>query len=336
MRNYQPIMQKVHLGWTMRLEWLEDLLAVAETGSFSEAAERRHLTQSAFSRRIHSIENYVGVELFDRTRKPVQLQRTTSDQRDQILRVVRTLRQLVEDLKHGSRRSEARIVLASQHALTTSRTPELVQRIHAARRDVHVRLRSANLDECFGLLLARHADIALVYRLEGEEHPIEADYIETADIGTERLIPVHASGDVAWLETRRSAGELPIIAYPAEVFLGSVMHRIILPRLGGELRALPKGETALTLAALELAAVGIGVAWVPASLTREPIANGSLADLSTRLPSCGLTITAMRLGGQAREIEALVWKLLTSACVQVGPAGYRTDAIEQRRGSGAA
>lgn len=40
----------------MRLEWPDDILAVAETGSFSEAAERRHLTQSAFSRRIGSIE----------------------------------------------------------------------------------------------------------------------------------------------------------------------------------------------------------------------------------------------------------------------------------------
>ncbi|MGB3147248.1 MAG: LysR family transcriptional regulator, partial [Paracoccaceae bacterium] len=35
----------------MRLEWLEDILAIAETGSFAVAAERRHRTQSAFSRR---------------------------------------------------------------------------------------------------------------------------------------------------------------------------------------------------------------------------------------------------------------------------------------------
>lgn len=41
----------------MCLEWLEDILGVAETGSFSEAAERRHLTQSAFSRRIRNIED---------------------------------------------------------------------------------------------------------------------------------------------------------------------------------------------------------------------------------------------------------------------------------------
>jgi DNA-binding transcriptional LysR family regulator len=34
----------------MRLEWLEDILAVMETGSFIRAAEQRLLTQPAFSR----------------------------------------------------------------------------------------------------------------------------------------------------------------------------------------------------------------------------------------------------------------------------------------------
>ena len=56
----------------MRLEWLEDILAVVETGSFIKAAERRCLTQSAFSRRIRMIETHVGAELFDRARKPVE------------------------------------------------------------------------------------------------------------------------------------------------------------------------------------------------------------------------------------------------------------------------
>ena len=47
----------------MRLEWLEDLLAVAETGSFQEAADRRRLTQSAFSRRIQHIEELPGASV---------------------------------------------------------------------------------------------------------------------------------------------------------------------------------------------------------------------------------------------------------------------------------
>ena len=77
-----------------------DVLAVAETGSFQEAADRRRLTQSAFSRRIQHIEEQIGVELFDRSRKPVQLLPTTADQRDQIAKLANDLRQLVSVGRH--------------------------------------------------------------------------------------------------------------------------------------------------------------------------------------------------------------------------------------------
>ncbi len=39
----------------MRLEWIEDILCVIDTGSFTQAAQKRHLTQPAFTRRIHGI-----------------------------------------------------------------------------------------------------------------------------------------------------------------------------------------------------------------------------------------------------------------------------------------
>src|SRR5690606_31345415 len=51
----------------MELVWLEDFSALAESGNFSRAAELRHVTQPAFSRRIRSLENWVGVDLFVRT-----------------------------------------------------------------------------------------------------------------------------------------------------------------------------------------------------------------------------------------------------------------------------
>ena len=63
----------------MRLEWLKDVISIAETGSFSEAARRRNLTQSAFSRRVRQIEDHLGIELFDRSKKPVQMRPTTAE-----------------------------------------------------------------------------------------------------------------------------------------------------------------------------------------------------------------------------------------------------------------
>lgn len=60
----------------MNLSWLEDFLALAESGNFSRAAERRHMTQPAFSRRIRAFEDWLGVALFDRGSHPVTLPRS--------------------------------------------------------------------------------------------------------------------------------------------------------------------------------------------------------------------------------------------------------------------
>lgn len=298
-------------SFSVRLEWLEDILAVAETGSFTEAAERRRLTQSAFSRRVQTIEEHVGAELFDRSRKPVQLRPTTADQREQIGRLAAMLRQLVHDLKRGDRRSTNHLVVASQHSLAATLAPVILRALQARREDIHVRLRSANRDECFGLLLSRQAEIALAYRIAGEKHPIEADYIEVLDMGTERLVPVFAKAQEAWLRESLEADELPYIAYPSEVFLGSVLDRAVLPRVGAFCRAVPKVETALTLAALELAAQGLGVSWIPARLAATRIRDGTLIDLSTRLPAPDLDITAVRLAGPRGHADSAVWDLLS-------------------------
>ncbi|MCL5777566.1 LysR substrate-binding domain-containing protein [Limibaculum sp. FT325] len=304
----------------MRLEWLEDILAVAETGSFSEAAERRHLTQSAFSRRIQNIEDFVGVELFDRTRKPVQLRPTTELQHDQILRLVGTLRQLVEDLRRGERIAANRIVVASQHSLTAAMAPGLVRRVQERQGDIYIRLRSANLDECFALLLSRQAEVALVYGLPDETLTIAAGYIQTIAIGTDRLIPV-CRPDVTpkgWPD----GSELPYIAYPGDVFFGQVIDREILPTLRRMASPVPRVETALAFAMLELAAAGLGIAWVPASLAAERIAAGRLADLSDRLPACQLNVMGVRLTGEPGKAERAVWELFQEwSASAFGPAG---------------
>ncbi len=318
----------------MRLEWLEDIVAVAETGSFSEAAERRLLTQSAFSRRIHSIESYLGVELFDRSRKPVQLRATTEGQREQIKRLAAELRQLADDLRRGDRLTSNRIVIASQHALTTGLTPSILKGIQTRGENTYVRLRSANLDECFALLLSRQADIALVYRVPGEEHPINADYIETITLCSDRLIPVFSSSAIAELNALFVGGEVPYIAYPREVFLGQVMERLVLPKFRNVTRPVASAETALTLAALEMAAVGVAVAWVPASLARPRIHAGELVDLSRTLPNLALDVTAARLSGSAGATEAHIWQNLShlrlSGFTEAVPFGGMGDADRHR------
>ena len=57
----------------MNLRHLEHLLALADTGSFSRAAEKLHITQSALSRSIQALEDDLGGPLVDRVGKKNEL-----------------------------------------------------------------------------------------------------------------------------------------------------------------------------------------------------------------------------------------------------------------------
>ncbi|MCP8898864.1 LysR family transcriptional regulator [Gilvimarinus xylanilyticus] len=57
----------------MDSQQLLTFIAVAESGSFSAASARLHLTQPAISKRIAALEQNVGEQLFDRVGKQIQL-----------------------------------------------------------------------------------------------------------------------------------------------------------------------------------------------------------------------------------------------------------------------
>lgn len=291
----------------MRLEWLEDILAVSETGSFNRAAQRRCLSQSAFSRRIQQIEDQIGVELFDRTRKPVRLRSAALAQSEQILVLSAGLRQLLADLRRGERMASNKLVIACQHSLTTVRLPLMLHELLCGDDSIHVKLRAANLDECRGLLLSRQADAAIVYQLADEIDDVNSDFMEVMCIGSDRLIPVSSAPLQKALYSTKNYEEIPYIAYPTDVFFGRVMERKVLPLLKPSLHFIPRIETALTLAAVEMATAGIGIAWVPESLAFDDLKAGRLVDLSTALPDCNLLVNAMRLQGKTNLAGTLLW-----------------------------
>ena len=146
----------------MRLDWLEDILAVIETGSFVEAAKRRFLSQPAFSRRIRMIEEYVGSELFDRTKKPVQLKSSVYGQQSEIRDLVVKLHELRNNLGNQDQDRDNQIIIASQHAITTSVAPALIKNL-ATINGLTTLLRSANRDECYALLMTKQVDLILIH-----------------------------------------------------------------------------------------------------------------------------------------------------------------------------
>lgn len=291
----------------MRLEWLEDVLAVMETGSFNAAAKRRFVTQPAFSRRIRALEDYIGTELFDRERKPVRLKPAISGHQDEIKRFCQQWKDLLYELRRQGRETQNHIIIASQHAITATRTPAIVETL-SQRIDVRVRLRSANRDECLAMLMTKQADLLITYQSMAEAAADAGQFLERANLGSERFVPVFSKAHIDKLNSSYAAGELPIIAYPGEAFLGQIFSEEILPDIPQGDFVSRKVETALTLAALQFAINGLGVAWVPESVCSNLVENGQLLDLSDVLPSSVLAIAALRLTGARTNAEEFIWQ----------------------------
>src|SRR5262245_46066274 len=58
---------------TMELRHLRYFVSVAEAASVSQAASRVHVSQPALSRQIRDLETELGVRLFDRVGRRIQL-----------------------------------------------------------------------------------------------------------------------------------------------------------------------------------------------------------------------------------------------------------------------
>ncbi|OED45201.1 hypothetical protein AB833_00120 [Chromatiales bacterium (ex Bugula neritina AB1)] len=294
----------------MKLEWLDDILAVIRTGSLSEASKERFLTQPAFSRRIQAIERYIGADLFDRDRKPLQLKPSVLESETKIRQVAQSLRDLAIELKRAEP-AEPILVLACQHAISTAVAPQLVK-VLSDQAESRIRLRSANRDECFALLVTGKADIVLTYQAKKEALDTHGEFVESSVVGSDELIPVISA--TSSTSATRIAGRtrLDVIRYPDDVFLGRLFNEEIMPDIDTRQQLQWIAETGLTTAALQFALSGIGIAWVPRSLAKVALANATLVDLSDVLPALSIDICAMRLQRDTGRVTGSVWQWLLS------------------------
>lgn len=291
----------------MKLEWLEDIVAIFESESLNEAANRRYLTQPAFSRRVRSIEDYLGVELMDRSRKPARPTGMLVEHEDRLRRLSSDLKGLVVDLRKADRQVSSRVVIASQHAITTSLLPPLIA-THLDALGFDLRLRSANRSECWGMLITKEADLVLTYKSRAELAEPAEEYVEGLLISNEALIPV----GTAALRPKVAQGELPMIGYPSDVFLGKLITAEVIPRIVDSFSRDIKVETALTVGAMQLAANGIGIAWVPQSMLETLPTKHALESFSDILPTPRIATTAARLIGKKSDAEDAIWRALAA------------------------
>lgn len=86
----------------------EAFLALAQAQHFTRAAEKCHLSQSAFSQKIARIEQAAGVALFERSTRHVALTPEGQVFADEITRIQQDLQHAVSHLSELATRRSAR------------------------------------------------------------------------------------------------------------------------------------------------------------------------------------------------------------------------------------
>ncbi|HEY9857282.1 MAG TPA: LysR family transcriptional regulator, partial [Stenomitos sp.] len=82
----------------MNLDYLRTFVAAAEVSSFTQAARRVHLTQSAVSQQMRELENRLGVALFERRGRSLLLSPAGECLRPLALRVLGAYKELEHEL----------------------------------------------------------------------------------------------------------------------------------------------------------------------------------------------------------------------------------------------
>jgi LysR family transcriptional regulator, hypochlorite-specific transcription factor HypT len=296
----------------MELKWLDDYIALIETGSFSAAAERRHVSQPAFSRRIQLLEDWLGVTLIDRARKPLRFTPVAAENQAAFRSLVARIYEFRSTLKSESL-DIADLTIAAQHSLAASYVPAFLKRLRHLEPEQNFRIRSENRSDAVAMLMRGQAEILIAYETAQTPCGIPSPIATRQVLGVDKLVLVaspalHASLSVL----RNDAPPVPMLCFPPESFFGQVVRLEALPELLRRQQVVVRCVSEFAMGLRELALVGHGAAWLPGSLIADDLKRGRLMPLETLGRSVAMDIVAffaVRYGDKGellkRQIQAL-------------------------------
>ncbi len=161
----------------MDLANLNAFIAIAETGSFSTAAERLHLTQPAVSKRIAGLEQQLNVRLFDRLGREVGLTeagRALLPRAYQILGVLDDTRRALNNL---TGEISGRLTLATSHHIGLHRLPPLLRAFTRAHPQVALDIQFLDSEVAYEEVLHGRAELAVITLAPETREPVEATIV---------------------------------------------------------------------------------------------------------------------------------------------------------------
>ncbi|VCU70013.1 HTH-type transcriptional regulator YjiE [Pigmentiphaga humi] len=264
----------------MEAKWLEDFIALAETRSFSRAAELRHITQPAFSRRIQALEAWVGTDLVDRAVYPTRLTAAGETFRAEAIAMLAKLDETRAMLRGMRPASQAVIDFAAPHTLSLTFFPRWLGRIRAQAGlpAFTARLNALNVHDAAMSLVQGGCDLAMVYYHPRLPVQLDPRHYAMLVLGTEAVYPyarAHPDGSPQYVLGQGGAS-VPYLAYAPNAYLGRIVDLIL-----SAARPRPlldeRYETDMAEGLKSMALEGHGVAFLPESAVGRELEARRLA-----------------------------------------------------------
>ena len=302
-------------GWrsgdsVLEIKWLKDYVALVEQGSFSRAADARFVTQPAFSRRIRSLEAWLGTSLVDRDQHPLQLTsagEAFAEEAGRLISQLYAMRGQLKDLELG----RAQLKIMAQHALAVAFFPSWLNTLEALTDGALISVEAGNLHDSVETFLAGNSDFLLAYGRQDMYAQLKRTDIEMLQVGLDQLIPVSLA-DESGEAIHRPDPEVPmrLLNHPAESFFGRLIQQHCLPELAADYPLHIACENGLSEALKALVLQGYGVAWLPGSLIRAELESGRLVSLEAPMRTVDLTICLYRHRQSGCDSAVRFWNYL--------------------------
>lgn len=229
---------------------LETILAIEQHGGFAAAAEAINLTASAVSQQVSALEAELGVQLFDRARRPPALTAKGAE----MVRSARTILQIVTETKAAVSGGRVRGTLAfgSLRTGANSLAPKALATLRTKYPDLNFRLRIGMSEELMSEVVSGQLDAALV-----ADHVAVPPSLRWTPVVNEPLIVITPPGTGA-LSLEDLVATVPYVRYRTQVPLARQIDTEI-ARLGASPRQVVSVNSMISVVGCVQAGLGFAV-----------------------------------------------------------------------------
>jgi len=171
----------------MEVRHFKMVIAIAEAGSVTAAAEKLFLTQPALSHQLKEIETQLGCQLFTRTNRKLVLTTAGKAFLNSSYLVVNEVGKLQSDIKRILTGETGRIRLATESSTCYHWLPRILKQFQEEFPNVEVQLNTSDVNQSLTMLIAGKVDVAIVHRKQTEKN---IEYIDLFEDEVVALIPL--------------------------------------------------------------------------------------------------------------------------------------------------